>query len=165
MKIKKSRLWYASMDRREKPLHICAEIKWSSSMELEKSAFKEQREEEGETDLLLYTLFLHNALIGWSSSQQSLWDFAAGGLAVASTIATCAVHIEQWSSSPPVGSSDQFTQTGCERRAIPILRVKALAWAQLKLHHKTEADGWLELPACSGACVSRFIKTYRYLFC
>lgn len=42
----------------KRPLHKCAEIKWSSSMELEKSAFKEQRGEERETDLLLYTLFL-----------------------------------------------------------------------------------------------------------
>lgn len=41
----------------KRPLHKCAEIKWSSSMELEKSAFKEQRGEERKTDLLLYTLF------------------------------------------------------------------------------------------------------------
>lgn len=46
MKIK-SGLWYASTDGSKRPLHICAEIKWSSSTELEKSAvFKEKRGEE-----------------------------------------------------------------------------------------------------------------------
>lgn len=51
------RLWYVSTERRKGPLRVCAEIKWSSSMELEKSAaFKAALGEERESNLLLGAL-------------------------------------------------------------------------------------------------------------
>lgn len=119
MKIKTG-LWYASTDRRKRPLHICAEIKWSSSMELEKSAvFKEQLGEE-RADLLLtlspaqclYWMALNAAV---DLRRRGRWSRCS-----LQTGATCTAHIDQWSRSTPVGSSDQCSlRWGWAKRDIP----------------------------------------------
>lgn len=76
----------------------------------------------------------------------SLW-----GRCSLQTGATCTVHIDQWSNSPPVGCSDERSlRWGWARRDIANLHKRVLAGDQSLSHYNTPADGRLELSGYSG---------------
>lgn len=147
---KKCALICKSRWKEKAPAHMC----WNKMVKLNGAwiIISLQRVARRGERLICYSVlyFLHNALIGWSCSHQSLWDFAAGEFAVASTLvppALCTLRSEAvayWELSLISVNSGKLGK----RRHPHFVHMKTLAWDQLNFPLKTATDGRLELSAC-----------------